>query len=132
MKRKPSAEEKESQARIKYLIDTYCGGNQQRFAERVGIGKSSVSQYVNGTNFPGNIRAGKIAETFSVNPVWVMGFDVPMYVEKDISVRSAHVGAKRIRDPRLTDALEKYFELSESEKQNVIDYIDFVYNKSKQ
>lgn len=131
MKREPTREEKESQERIKYLIDTYCNGSQQQFAQRVGIGKSSVSQYVNGTNFPGNIRAGQIAKAFSINPVWVMGFDVPMVVKPDLSPRSAHLVMKRVQDPRLTDALEKYFELSEEQKQNVLDYIDFIHEKSK-
>lgn len=78
MKRDPNKYERASQERIKYLINTKCNGSQQEFADRVGIGKSSVSQYVKGTNFPSNIRAGQIAEAFGVNPAWVMGFDGPM------------------------------------------------------
>ena len=49
----------------------------------------------------------------------------------DFSERSAHLVMKRVQDPRLTDALEKYFELSEEQKQNVLDYIDFIHEKSK-
>lgn len=78
MKREPSKYEKTSQERIIYLIKTFCNGSQQEFANRVGIGKSSVSQYVNGANFPSNLRAGQIAEAFGINPVWVAGYDAPM------------------------------------------------------
>ena len=84
MKREPSTSEKKSRERIIYLIKTFCNGSQQEFANRVGIGKSSVSQYVNGTNYPSNLRSGQIAEAFGLNPVWVAGYDVPMK-ETDIS-----------------------------------------------
>lgn len=82
MKREPSEIERNSQKRIMYLIDNICEGSQQIFADKVGIGKSSVSQYVNGTNFPGNKTAAKIAKAFNVSPMWVMGFDVPMNEEE--------------------------------------------------
>jgi len=67
-----------SRKRIIYLLDTFCAGDRKEFADKVGIGKSSISQYVNGTNSPGNITAMKIGKAFGVDPMWVMGFDVPM------------------------------------------------------
>lgn len=68
----------ESSRRIQFLIDEYCSGSQQVFADRCKIGKSSVSQYVKGVNAPTNLRASEIAKVFGVNPVWIMGFDAPM------------------------------------------------------
>lgn len=78
MTTKNSLDENESRKRIIYLIDTFCDGKQQIFADKCGIGKSSVSQYVNGTNTPGNIHASRIAAAFDVNIMWVMGFDTTM------------------------------------------------------
>lgn len=76
-----------TRSRIRFLIDTYYEGSQQAFADAVKINKASVSQYVNGTNTPGNITAGKIASVCRVDPLWVMGFDVPMKSdERDIPV----------------------------------------------
>lgn len=66
-----------SQERIRQLIKERCGGSQQAFADRVGINKASVSQYVNGKNAPTNLTATKIALAFDVAPAWVMGFEVP-------------------------------------------------------
>lgn len=78
MKRKtePTAYTIQSRERIAELIATYCDGSQQRFSERTGINKASVSQWMHGTNVPGSIAAGKIGRAFGVNPAWVMGFDV--------------------------------------------------------
>ena len=84
MKRLPTPEEIKSVDRIRQLVEERCDGSQQVFADKVGIGKSSVSQYMNGKNFPSNIRAAEIAKAFNVHPMWVMGFDVPMTDQKNI------------------------------------------------
>ena len=68
-----------SAKRIKELIDQKCGGSQQKFADLCGIGKYSVSQYVNAKNSPGNVTAVKISRVFGVDPLWIMGEDVPKF-----------------------------------------------------
>ena len=50
----------------------------QELADRSGIGKASISQYVNGSHAPGNVSAEKIGKLLNINPLWLMGFDVPM------------------------------------------------------
>lgn len=49
----------------------------QELSERTGINKSSISQYVNGSHAPSNISSGKMANVLGVNPLWLMGYDVP-------------------------------------------------------
>lgn len=75
-----------SRDRIIELIEEFCpdtNRKQQAFADMCGVSKFSISQYVNGTNAPGNITAAKIASKCNVDPLWVMGFDVPKHgVEK--------------------------------------------------
>ena len=70
--------EQQAMERINSLIAEECGGSQQRFSEKTGINKGSISQYTNGKNVPSNFTAKKIADAFNLNPAWVMGFDVPM------------------------------------------------------
>lgn len=116
MKREPTEIELNSQKRIKQLIDSRCDGSQQVFADRVGIGKSSVSQYVNGTNFPTNVRAKQIADIFGVSPMWIMGFDVPMIegtkLEKDdFKVPSIEYASKFVEDKWQMNFLTKYEEV---------------------
>ena len=53
------------------------GITQQELADKSGIGKSSISHYVNGSNEPANKSAYALAEVLNVNPAWLMGLDVP-------------------------------------------------------
>lgn len=119
--------ELESIKRIMSLIDTECNGRAQTFADKVGIAKASVSHYKHMIHAPSQDHAYLIGRAFNVNPLWVMGFDVPKDNKPDLSEKSAHLVKKRIEDPRLTEALEKYFDLPPEKKMEVIDFIDYVY-----
>lgn len=46
--------------------------------------------------------------------------------EPDFSDESAHLVAKLVRDPELSKALQKYFELSEAKKKHVIELINLL------
>lgn len=50
----------------------------QELSRRSGVGKSSISHYVNGSNEPHNKNAGALSEVLKCDPRWLMGFDVPM------------------------------------------------------
>lgn len=73
---KLSPMEMKSVERIRWLVDSYCGGSQQVLAEKTGVSKASISQYLNYRNAPSNLTAGKLAEPWGINPAWLMGFDV--------------------------------------------------------
>ena len=90
-KREMSPYEKTCMQRIQQLISEYCGGSQQRFVERTGLCKASVSQYVNGRNVPSGINAEKIAQAFHVDSAWVMGYDTipPGIDESDVYMTEA-------------------------------------------
>jgi len=80
--------EKTCMRRIKQLIDDYCDGSQQRFVEKTGLNKGSVSQYVNGKNIPSASNANKIAEAFDVDPQWIMGYDIiPPGIDKSYKLQ---------------------------------------------
>ena len=65
----------------------------QELANASGVSKASISQYLNGSHSPSNISSGKMAKILNVNPVWLMGFDVPMLVpDKDVSNKSTQQG----------------------------------------
>ena len=68
--------EKTCRRRIESLINEYCGGNQKAFAERTGLNRGSVSQYVNGKETPSPENAKKIASAFNIDFEWIMGFDI--------------------------------------------------------
>lgn len=66
------------------------GISAQELSRRSGVGKSSISHYVNGTNKPHSINAGALAKVLNVDPMWLMGFDV----EQKESPISALIGDK--------------------------------------
>ena len=53
--------------------------NSKPFQEKLGVklGKSAISQYVNGVQAPDQRRPALLALTFNVSEAWLMGYDVP-------------------------------------------------------
>ena len=68
-----------ARVRVKELIEERCGGSQQKFADLCNVRKNSVSQWVNGITAPGNRSAVQISRVFGVDPLWIMGEQVPKY-----------------------------------------------------
>ena len=68
----------------------------QELANESGVSKSSISQYLNGSHKPSNVSSGKMAKILGVDPLWLMGFDVPM--KKEITLEPVSIG-KTIRIP---------------------------------
>lgn len=59
----------------------------QELADKSGVNKASISQYINGSHSPSNISSGKMAKILKVNPLWLMGFDVPM----ELTIKTSHM-----------------------------------------
>ena len=55
---------------------------QSELCEKTKISKSVLSEYISGVYEPKQDRLFIIAEALNVDPVWLMGFDVPMEKEK--------------------------------------------------
>ena len=67
----------ETAERLRYAMEQK-NMNARELAGKANIKEQSVSQYINGRNKPSNLSAGAMAEILGVNPLWLMGFDVPM------------------------------------------------------
>lgn len=87
--------------------------SQQELAEKSGVSKASISQYVNGSHAPSNISSGKMGKVLNVEPMWLMGFDVEM--RKELSSESAKNDMV---------FLEKFSILTERDKKIVMSMID--------
>ena len=61
------------------------GISQQELADKSGVLKSSISQYLTERATPSNINVGKMAKVLSVDPLWLLGYDVPMRKENSDS-----------------------------------------------
>lgn len=85
--------------RMAYVLN-FKNITAQELCNLSGVSKASISQYVNGNHIPSNISSGKMAEVLGVNPVWLMGFDVPMQTD-DKSLTS--IVEAKIRQSALVD-----------------------------
>jgi transcriptional regulator with XRE-family HTH domain len=56
---------------------------QSELCEKTKISKSVLSEYISGVYEPKQDRLFIIANALNVDPVWLMGFDVPMEKEKE-------------------------------------------------
>lgn len=68
-------------------------------AERAGLSSAAVSQYLNGVRCPTRNTAQSLSEVLRVNPLWLMGFDVPM--ESPITPPAFTDDQKRVIDAML-------------------------------
>lgn len=62
-----------SQVRIKILLD-YLGISQKVFAASIGIRHEAISRYIHFKSIPGRETIQKIADTYNVDPAWLMGY----------------------------------------------------------
>lgn len=54
------------------------GLNQQDFANKIGVIKSLLNRYINRGDKPKYDKIIQISNNLSINPLWLMGCDVPM------------------------------------------------------
>lgn len=97
---------------------------QVELSEKTGIGKSSISHYINGTHSPTTDRVYLIAKALNVSEAWLLGYDVPMTAEekkeKDKEDFLDYLNiemnvTKSENNKRLISVLEKYVEKLDAE-----------------
>lgn len=123
MKKKKNLNEYEkiSQKRLLELIDEFTEGSRVLFAEKTGISRGSISQYCNGNNTPSSISAEKIATALGINPVWLMGFDVPKY-SNDGKIKFNGIAVKSSD----SEFIRKIKELSIRHRYMLISYLNYL------
>lgn len=70
-----------SKLRLRELMD-YFNINQTELCNRTGLQKSALSNYLNGDREPRQDQISLIADPFNINPAWLMGYDVSMFIEE--------------------------------------------------
>lgn len=119
-KKKPlNSWEQTVRKRIIYLIDNYCDGSQQKFVEKTGINKGSVSQYVNGKNLPSDINIDKIAAAFNVDPGWLLASDI---IPPGIDISEPEPDPDRIA--KAMDLLDRVEKLSPENQKLFLEFLD--------
>lgn len=82
------------------------GMRQYELCEKTKIPKSAMSQYVSGAFEPKQDRVFLIAQALDVDPVWLMGYDVPMEKKEEPTTKEDSPDK-----PQLTEGDNELWEL---------------------
>lgn len=113
--------------RIKEYMNTY-DIKAVDLAKRFHVSRSTISQYVSGTVVPKRDRLVLIADALNIDPLWLMGYDVPIerqnVVTSDLTQDEAHViSAYRNASDEIKTAVKAVLGVkrgSESAKEGII------------
>ena len=98
-----------------------------KLAEMLGIkSKSTIYRYMNGEMTPKIPVVKYASEIFNVNPLWLMGYDVPMKLEQP-SASSNSLNATRFASYKGLD-LEG---LDENDIEELNQFVEFIKKKKK-
>ena len=110
-----------SKERIKELME-YFGINQTELCGKTGLQKSALSNYLNGDREPRQDQISIIVDPFNVNPAWLMGYDVSMFLNKESTAPSSPVAPVQLRRDE-TELLDKYNMLNDIGRNKAYDYV---------
>ncbi len=104
--------------------------NQQELANKSGVGKSSISQYMNGSHVPNRDNAEKLASVLNVEKLWLMGFDVEMEIAKYDSSDEYTKAVDQIgkNDRAAQKMIIEFCKLSEDNKKRMLAYSEYLKN----
>lgn len=104
--------------------------NQQELANKSGVGKSSISQYMNGSHVPNRDNAEKLASVLNVEKLWLMGFDVEMEIAKHDSSGEYTKAVDQIgkNDRAAQKMIIEFCKLSEDNKKRMLAYVEYLKN----
>ena len=100
------------------------GKKQIDVANESGISKGTISKYISGDVKPKVEAINKLAQVFSVNSLWLSGYDVPMGNPQN------HFGHEE--NPRELELCDYYDTLSAEEQIDILQYVkDYAIGKLK-
>lgn len=108
-----------SKERIQELM-SYFGINQTELCKRTGLQKSALSNYLNGDREPRQDQISLIADPFNINPAWLMGYDVSMFMEPAATSSPAALADSLRKDEQ--DLLSYYNLLDAEDRAEVRGY----------
>ena len=96
-----------------------------QLAEIIGMSKQTISAYTTGARSPKRPAINAMADALGVNPLWLMGYDVPKFPSSTSKCVSLELTAEE------TDLIHKYRALDDRGRSNVRAVLDNEYNLAR-
>ena len=100
-----------TQARLEEMMQAF-DIKAADIVRRTGIHKSTLSNYINGKREARQDQLSLIADSYGIDPAWLLGYDVPMISAPDLG--SGHPGTQFTYDPSLVDRAVQYYKVVEN------------------
>lgn len=113
----------DSKSRILEILN-YYKISQTELCKRTGLQKSALSNYLNGDRIPRQDQISLIAEPFNINPSWLMGYNVPMFM----SPAADH--PRQLQEDE-AELLDKYDMLNEEGKKYLYKQADYAIHQAE-
>lgn len=96
---------------------------QVEFGEKIGVKGNTITNYENGMRNPTDAVILSICREFNINEDWLRYGKEPMKKEADIDISRilAEIG---VNDPKACEAIKKYFQLSDEDKNLFWDFVE--------
>ena len=111
------------------------GMKQSELSEKTNIPKSAISQYVSGSFEPKQDRLFLIAQALNVDPVWLMGFDVPSTDYAYDFLQKMEDGSIRMdikpNQAFVKDIDEITLKMTPEQMNNILQYAKFIKSSSE-
>lgn len=90
-------------------------------AEKTKISKASISQYISGrATDPTTERIYLISKALNVDPVWLMGFDVPMEQKEGKVFDETYLAEQIKNNPKIFEVVNYFTRLSQTNQELVL------------
>lgn len=106
--------------RIKKLRKT-LGLTLEKFGERLGVKRNSVSQWENGNNNVSDQVRKSICREFGVNEEWLLSGSGPMFIQSSTFSLDEFVKSRGASDLEL-DIMKAYFDLEPDVRKMIIEH----------
>lgn len=89
---------------------------QEEFSSKIGLSRNFIAQIETGMKIPSERTVKDICREFNINEDWLRNGTEPMTrtVDTDFESICADIG---VRDPKAKEAILKYYELSDEDKE---------------
>ncbi len=106
--------------------------NPEGLSKKINISPSSLSRYISGKMSPKITTIQVIADLYGINPVWLMGYDVPKYSDKKETIEVINL-YKSLTPPHRVESINymKYLKNNQNNLKETSDELYVLKNRVK-